>query len=222
MSQQFDVRTERSGGWSAFAFIVVAVVAGGATGATPAMDTPPGILAASIGDHRTSMLVGAWLQFFILAFWLWYVAGLGTYLTQRSGPDDSLPEYARLAGVSFGVIWTINAAISAAIAYPAPDGIAPIALKALVDVNTMISAISFMPAAVFAFAASHSMRRHRSAPLATIILGYLSAVLLGAVTLTLFGRDAFGPYGNASLIGLVPFFIWIASTGIVLVRNRAS
>jgi len=219
-----NVHAERSAGWSALSFAVIVIVATLPSLGFPPLGTSPANLAAYVDTHRAGLLWGAWLTFPAGAFFLWFVAGLRTYLQQGGGRQEGLPDYAFAAGILAVATALVQACLQSAFAYAPPDAFQANGLASLYyALLFMLNGLGFAPIAIFLFAAAHSMRRHASAPGWLAWLGYIAAAGAGLATLTIFFTNpALSPTGAAgAAIGALPALIWVIATGIVMIRTPA-
>src|SRR5580692_10371334 len=84
-----NVHAERSAGWSVLCYVAVLVIATFLNSGMPGMDVKPSDAALAFDQHRFSLLLGAWLTFPAVAFFLWFLVGLRTYLIDS--PASSTP-----------------------------------------------------------------------------------------------------------------------------------
>ncbi len=218
----FDVRAEHSAGWSAFAYIIVVVIAGLIPGNPPAINAAPTDIGAWVNTHQQSLLIAAWLSFPGLAFFLWYVVGLRAHLMAAPGQNEGLGTYFMIAGVVAAALAVLNAFFQALLGYRAAELAGP-EVRVLYDAFALSGVLLYAPLAVYTYAASYSALRHHSFPRAFSWFGYLSAVLLAISTLSIFFKDgALRPNAGIPLIAFVLYAIWTVWTGIVLVRQPRS
>ncbi|MHB8147181.1 MAG: hypothetical protein ACYDGM_07995 [Vulcanimicrobiaceae bacterium] len=211
---------ERSSGYAAFAYVLVVLVAGLLPGNPPAVNDTPGAIAGWVAQHQGGLLVAAWLSFPGLAFFLWYVVGLRAYLHDAPGQDEGLGTYVLAAGVLAGAFALLNAFFQAVLGYRATE-LGPNEVRVLYDAFALSGTLLFAPLAIFTFAASHSARRHGSFSGAFAGFGYLTALLLGLCTLSIFFKDGpLRPNAELVLVGLFAYGIWTIWTGVTLVKRR--
>ena len=217
-----NVHAERSAGWSVLCYVAVLIVATFVTSPLAPPTNDPARLMLLLEGHRSTLLLGAWLTFPALAFFLWFLVGFQGYLRGGTGRQEGLATLALIAGVVMATLQLIAAALESLVAYVPPDvfqagGFAGIyAAFLFVQVG-----LGYVPASIFFFAAGHSMRRHHSAPTWLAWLGYLAAVGSAIATLSIFYTDpimspnAAGP----GALGALPAAIFLIATGVVLVRT---
>jgi len=211
---------ERSSGYAAFAYVVVVLVAGLLPGSPPAVNAAPATIAAWVAQHENELLLAAWLSFPGLAFFLWYVVGLRAYLHDAPGQDEGLGTYMLAAGVLAGAFALLNAFFQAVLGYRAAE-LGPNEVRVLYDGFGLSGTLLFAPLAIFTFAASHSARRHGSFSGAFGGFGYVTAVLLGLSTLSIFFKDGpLRPNDEMVLVALLAYGIWTVWTGLTLVKRR--
>src|SRR5580692_11937679 len=97
-----NVHAERSAGWSVLCYVAVLVIATILNGGMPGMDQKPSDAALAFDQHRFALLCAAWLTFPAVAFFLWFLVGLRTYLIAAPGRQEGLPPFALIAGVVMG------------------------------------------------------------------------------------------------------------------------
>jgi hypothetical protein len=220
-----NVHAERSAGWSVMCFVLLIVVSAAVTGPLPDVTTAPAAQAAYMDTHRAGLLWGAWLTFPAAAFFLWFLAGLRSFLRAAPGRQEGLPEFAFGAGIAVVAVALVTACLQTAVAYvPArlyvTDGLAGV-YAALVFVT---SGLGWAPIAIFLFAAAHSMRRHGSAPQALALLGYFAAFTSALAAFSIFFTSAtLSPTGITTvLLGAIPSVLWLIGTGLTLIRIKES
>jgi hypothetical protein len=216
-----NVHAERSAGWSVLCYVALLVLATFLTNGMPSLTYKPAVAALSIDSHRFSLLLGAWITFPASAFFLWFLVGLRSYLSNAPGRQEGLPTFALVAGVIMVANSLWSAGMLTAALYAAPDLFGSHALSSIFDAYFFTQGgLGYAPVAIFIFAAAHSMRRHERAPAWLAGLGYVAALGAGIATLSIFfGSDSImapsqpGP----GYVGAVPSAIWLLATGLVLV-----
>ena len=177
---------------------------------------------AFLDAHRVAWMLGAWLTFPELAFFLWFMAGLAAYLRRASSRLDGLMLY-MLAGaigtVAAGLIATTLQIVLGVI--PFAD-LGPAAVRALY-VAWLASGVPvlFMPLAATLFAAAEGLRSDTSAPVWLAGSAYATMFLcvLGTIT-TFFVSGPFALNGPVGYLAFFAFAIWLLLTSIHLIRSR--
>src|SRR5580704_18649218 len=220
-----NVHAERSAGWSVLCYVAVLVIATFLNSGMPGMDVKPSDAALAFDQHRFSLLLGAWLTFPAVAFFLWFLVGLRTYLIAAPGRQEGLPTFALIAGVVMAASSLWAACLEIAAVYLPPDSFTANGLAGVFDAFVFVQGgLGYAPVAIFLFAAAHSMRRHDSAPPWLAWLGYLAALGEAIATLSVFitSTDAFMAPGQPGpgLFGAIPAAIWRVCTGVVLIQSK--
>lgn len=219
-----NVHAERSAGWSVLCYVAVVIVAGWLAHPMPPIGSRPLATALLIDSHRFGLQLSAWLAFPAAAFFLWFLVGLRSYLSNAPGRQEGLPTFALVAGVIMVATSLWASALLTAVLYPLPDIFKLNALQSIFEAFAFTQGgLGYAPVAIFLFAAAHSMRRHDRAPAWLAWLGYIAA--LGSVisTLSIFFTDPFmapGQPGEA-LFGELPAGVWLIATGVVLVSQSS-
>jgi len=217
-----NVRAERSAGWSAICFVVVAAIAFSLAGPLPDLHATPAAIASYFDAHRAGLLWSAWLTLPAAGLYLWFLVGLTTYLTEAPGRQEGLAMLAFAAGVLIAAESFATAFLQSALAYGPTGTFVANSLQSLyIAFIFSMSGLGWAPVAIFFFAASHSMRRHRSAPSWLAYFGYFASFTASVASLSIFFHDpSLSPTGfGCALLGAVPAFIWLLGTGFVLVRT---
>ena len=161
-----NVHAERSAGWSVLCYVAVLLLATLLNSGMPSTHIRASDVALALDSHRFSLLLGAWLTFPAMAFFLWFLVGLRSYLSHaREGRQEGLPTFALIAGVVMMACAIFAAALATAAIYASPDTFKDNALAGIYDTFVfMQGGLGYAPVSVFLLAAAHSMRRHESAP----------------------------------------------------------
>lgn len=215
-----NVYAERSAGWSAICYVAVLVLATFLTNGMPSLTYKPLDAALAIDAHRAGLLWGAWLTFPAAAFFLWFLVGLRSYLSNAPGRQEGLPTFAMLAGVVMMAISLFSASLLTAALYAAPDTFKAHALSGIFDAFYFTQGgLGYAPVSIFLFAAATSMRRHERAPAWLAWLGYLAALGAALATLSIFFNDqVMAPsQPGPGLFGAIPAAFWLIATGLVLI-----
>lgn len=216
----YNVAVERSAGWAGIAFIVITIAAAFLPGVPPAPDTPPAVVGAWLDAHHTMWMLGAWLIFPAVAFFLWWLVQLRAYLRLAPQTDDGLPTYMLAAGVAAAAIVTIIATVQIVLGMRPAAERSPQTIAVLFDTFNAFGAMIFIPTAVMVFAGSHSGRRHGSLPNALAYFGYLATLGAAISTASVFFTSGFMAIGGVGtvVLGLLPLSIWVVWTSIALIR----
>jgi Domain of unknown function (DUF4386) len=218
-----NVHAERSAGWSVLCYVAVLVIATFLNGGMPGMDVKPSDAALAFDQHRFTLLWGAWLTFPAVAFLLWFLVGLRSYLRAGPGPQEGLPTFALVAGVVMAASSLWAACLQTAAVYFSPDTFAANGLSGIFDAFVFVQGgLGYAPVAIFLFAAAHSMRRHESAPKWLAMLGYLASFGAALATFSIFFSSGDMAPGGAGpgVVGALPAAAWLIATGIVLIQNK--
>lgn len=219
-----NVSAERSAGWSALCYVATLVLATFLTSGMPSLNYKPIDAALAIDSHRFGLLCGAWLTFPAAAFFLWFLVGLRTYLSNAPGRQEGLPTFAFAGGVIMVATSLTSAALLTSALYAPPDVFKAHALAGVFDASFFLQGgLGYAPVSIFLFAAAHSMRRHDRAPIWLAWLGYFASLGAGIATLSIFFDDPFmapsqpGP----GLFGAIPAAVWLVATGLVLILQSS-
>ena len=218
-----NVHAERSAGWSVLCYVAVLVIATFLNSGMPGMDLKPSDAALAFDQHRFTLLLGAWLTFPAVAFLLWFLVGLRSYLTAAPGPQEGLPTFALVAGVVMAASSLWAACLQTAAVYFSPDTFAANGLTGIFDAFVFVQGgLGYAPVAIFLFAAAHSVRRHGSAPQWLATLGYFASVGAALATFSIFFSSGDMAPGGAGpgIVGALPAAAWLIATGIVLIQNK--
>jgi hypothetical protein len=220
----YNVAVERSAGWSGIAFILIVLVSSFLPGVPPTPDTAPATVGAWLDAHHTMWMLGAWLSFPAVAFFLWWLVQLRAFLRLVPQIDDGLPTYMLGAGIVASALVILISLTQIVLGMRPSAERSPQAIGVLFDTFNAGGAMIFIPSTIMVFAASHSGRRHGSLPVPLCYLGYLSAIGCAISTLTVFSTTGFMAIGGAGtiILGLLPFAIWVIWTSAVLIRAPRS
>jgi hypothetical protein len=217
-----NVSAERSAGWSVLCYVAVLVVATLLNNGMPSLASRTIDIALAIDSHRFSLLLSAWLTFPAAAFFLWFLVGLRSYLSNAPGRQEGLPTFALIAGVVMVTTALWSASLLTAALYAVPDVFQGRGFAGIYDAFIFAQGgLGYAPASIFLFAAAHSMRRHDRAPKWLAMLGYLASAGTALASLSIFFNDLLMAPGQPGpgLIGAVPAAIWLVATGIVLIAQ---
>ena len=206
-------------------FVVVLVISVALLGPMPDLGTSAAYQAAYFQAHHGALLWSAWLTFPAAAFFLWFLVGLRAYLRSAPGRQEGLPDFAFASGIVLVVLAFVGAFFQSAVVYPPPQAYVPNGLAAVyVAMIFTQSGLGWAPVAIFLFAASHSMRRHDSAPAGLALLGYFAAFTAGVASFSpFFNEPPLSPTGlTTELLGGVPGMLWLIGTGFTLLGIKES
>lgn len=217
-----NVSAERSAGWSVLCYVAVLVVATFLNNGMPSLASRPLDAALTIDSHRFGLLLAAWLTFPAAAFFLWFLVGLRSYLSNAPGRQEGLPTFALVAGIVMVATSLWAASLLTAALYAVPDVFKARSMMGIYDAFIFAQGgLGYAPVSIFLFAAAHSMRRHDRAPLWLAWLGYLAAFGTAIATLSIFATDQLMAPGQPGpgYFGAVPAAIWLIATGVVLIAQ---
>lgn len=215
--------TERSAGWAGiFSLIAVAIALFLPGGSLPSAADSGQAVGAFIDAHHAAWMIGAWLTFPEMVFFLWFAIGLRSYLRRGGDRVESLNLLmlsGALATVAGGLIATTLQIVIGIV--PAHD-LGVQGVRALY-VGWLASGVPvvFMPLALMLFAAARSMHVHRSAPGWLVGIGYVAAAgsVLGSFT-TFFSTGIIALNGPVGYLAFFLFALWVVLTSALLVRKR--
>lgn len=213
----------RSAGWAGVLCIAVVAIALFVPGfPLPSAADSGAAVNAFLDAHRAAWMLGAWLTFLELLFFLWFTAGLYTYLRQSAGRSEGLMLFmlaGAISAVAAGLIATTLQIVLGVV--PFAD-LGPAAVRALY-VAWLVSGVPvlFMPLAAMLFAAAEGLRTNRSAPRWLAGFGYAAMLCCILATVTTFFIS--GPLALNGPIGYIAFFVfaaWMILTSIHLIGSR--
>jgi hypothetical protein len=214
--------SSRSAGWAGILCVAVVTIALFAPGfPLPSAADSGTSVNAFLDAHHAAWMLGAWLTFLELLFFLWFTAGLYAYLRQSAGLSEGLMLFmlaGAISAVAAGLIATTLQIVLGLIPF-ADLGAA--AVRALY-VAWLVSGVPvlFMPLAAMLFAAAEGLRTDRLAPRWLAAFGYAAMLCCILATLTTFFIS--GPLGLNGPIGYIAFFVfaaWMILTSIHLIRS---
>jgi hypothetical protein len=209
----------RSKGWAGLAFVVLAIVSVALSGArTPEANAGTAAIAAYLDAHRHGLLVAGWLSFPTVAFFLWFVVGVSSYLRRMSAQDEGLPTYAFTSGIFTSAVAFIGGLLGTALVF------APVVDKSDLQFLWALTSLAngtfvAMGVAIFAFAVAHSMRRHNSGPQWLVWLGYITALGEAVVSFGMFYPSdiVLGAPIVGLLLGFILFAVWMVGVSAILI-----
>ncbi len=220
-----NVHAERSAGWSVLCYVALLVAATMLNNGMPSVDERGPTTALLIDSHRYALLFSAWLTFPAIGFFLWFLVGLRSYLSNAPGRQEGLPTFAMIAGILMTAFSLFAVSLETVALYVSPDTYSRNGLEAIYNAFIFTQGgLGYAPVAIFLFAAAHSMRRHDSAPRWLALLGYVAAAGAAIATLSIFftATDSFMAPGQLGpgVLGAVPTAVWLVATGLVLIQSR--
>lgn len=207
----------RSKGWAGIAFVVLIVASVVLGGTPPDANAAPASIAAYLSTHRHALLVGGWLSFPTVAFFLWFVVGIARYLRRMSAQDEGLPTFALASGIYTAAVAFVASLVNTALAF-APVG--PGGLQFLWALGALANgAFLAMGLAIFVYACTHSMRRHKSGATWLVGLGYLTVAGEAIMSFGVFYPSgvALGNNVTGLVLGFVLFAIWMIAVSATLI-----
>jgi hypothetical protein len=186
-----------------FAFVVVSGVAAALVGDGPGASASSTEVADYFDDEHSRVLTAAYLQGLALAFFVWFLAGLGWRLHSAGTPLRARVAYG--AGLVATVLYAQSSVVLGALAFRATDDGA--VAQSLFDVALFSQNAAAFPVAALVAVASP---RWFGLPLAAIFL---------VDGLTYAGDGFWAPDGDYSRVAYLGFLAWTAATsGRMLVR----
>lgn len=176
-------------------------------------------ISAFISAHYVAWMLGAWLTFAELVFFLWFTVGLRNWLDRRGIGENGLPLLmlaGAVAAVAAGLIATTLQVVLGIVPAPQLGG-----QTKVLYVGWLVSGVPvlFMPLALMQFAATRAMQRVAGVPAWLTGVGYAGAAVSAIATLTTF--YASGPLALSGPAGYVAFFVfavWIVLVSLRLIR----
>jgi hypothetical protein len=212
-----DRRWLRYAAAAGIASVVLTVVSAFLPGAPPAPDDPLPDIKAYYADHRTALLLAAYLGGLGVALSLWFIAALRGVLRRAEGGEGTLALAMFAGGLVVNALALLGAIVTATLAFNAnrDDG----TLRLAVDLGNMVFALLYFPWALFTAAASAVMLRTAVFPrplgwagLVVSVVMLVSAAGLGQTS----GALAAG--GVVSFLAFLLGMAWIVVTAVLLLR----
>jgi hypothetical protein len=219
----YDAHAQRSKGWSGLAFVAVVIASVFVGGMPPAATASGSEIASYAQSHTFGVLLSVWLALPAAVFFLWFAVGMRAYLARPTGPDEGLPMYALVSGVTAVVVSLGGAALTGGAVYSAMTHASTSALPLLWSTATILNGpVIFVATSAFVFASAHSMRRHGTGAPWLANWGYATAIVSFVATLSLFfPAGSMSMTGTVPLLGLLLFLIWMIGTSVVLIRQAS-
>jgi len=215
------MRDERT--WTQYAaiagivFVVLTIVGAFLPGQPPKPDDSIATIRSFYADHRSAILLSAYVGGVATAFGLWYIAALSVVVRRAEGGGGILALTTFAGGAVTSVVGVIGLLVSAALAYSSrSDDV----LRTMFDFGNMSFALIMFPWAVFTAAASVVMIRTGLfarwlgwAGIAAAALMLISAAGLGQTS------GAWAAAGAVSIVTFIVGMIWILATAIFMLRS---
>lgn len=218
-----SVVSPRSAGWAAILCIAVVAIALFVPGyPLPSAADSGASVSAFLDAHRSAWLLGAWLTFPELAFFLWFFIGLRAYLRKTADVDEGLMLYMLAGAISTVAAGLVATTLQIVLGVLPSAALGAVAVKTLY-VGWLASGVPvlFMALAATLFPAAVALKSNPEAPASLAIFGYAATVfcVLGTVT-TFFVSGPFALNGPVGYIAFFVFAVWAILTGIHLIRSR--
>ena len=191
----------------------------------PAADDSLRQIQAYFGEHRDGLLMAGYVTGLALAFALWFVGTLRSYLAQAEGGTGRLASVAYGGGLVAGAMALVGTAVTSALAFSvaqnAVPGSQPV-LRALFDLGNMAFSLAWFPIVVLVGATALVSYRTGALPVwHARISGALSIAFIVAATSAFVERGALAAGGAYGYVMFLLFVAWILVTSIlVLQRTR--
>ncbi len=197
--------------------VILTVLGAFLPGAPPQPDDPLGDIRAYFADHRTALLIAAYLGGLSAILSLWFIAGLRTVLRRAEGGDGTLALAMFAGGLVVNGMALLGTVLSATLAFNADrdDGV----FRTVYDLGNMTFAVLYFPWALFTAAAAVVMIR------TGVLARWLGWAGLVVAVVMLVGAAGLGQTSGAwaagGVISFVAFLLgmaWILVTSIVMLR----
>ena len=172
-------------------------------------------------DHRRALLAAGYVSGLALAFGLWFLGSLRSFLRAGEGGTGRLSTVAFGAGLVTGAMALVSTMASSAITFKLAglQGTA-VVVRALFDLSSMATGLLWFPAAVWAAATGTVAWRTGVLP-----KWYAQITLLAAVAFIVDALSVYvdsGPLATGGAYGLVAFIafgLWVLVTSILIVQR---
>lgn len=220
---QTNADTGSESRWDAATGIIAAIlllVAFGLPGAPPKADDSISKISSFFVDKRDELVGGDFLLGLGIAFFLWFLAALRSYLRAAEGGEG------RLSGAAFGGglvgvgLLMAGVAVVNGLAFRTNAAADPTVVRLLFDVSNSLFAMVSFPMAVFAAAVSVSAARTGAFAPWLYWTGSLVALLqlVGGLSL-LATHGAFQAGGPIAFIGPLAFLAWVVALSVTMIRR---
>ena len=174
-------------------------------------------------DRKTSVLVGFLVLWVGIAFFLWFIGALRSFLRRHEGGDGRLSATAFGAGIAAMAVVLVTTAIPASLAYNVAATGPTEAMKALFDLGTLSAVLTGPPAAVLIGATSLIVLRHGALPVWTAWFGIVVALLNIAGTAAIFRTTGFlSPTGPLGFVAFGTVMLWIIAVAATMLPRIGS
>ena len=217
--------SDRSAGWAGILCVIAVAIALFLPGpALPSAADSGTAIATFIADHNFAWMLGAWLTFPEMVFFLWFAVALRNVLIRNGAGGGGLPLYmlgGAIATIAAGLIATTLQVVL---------GIVPSQELGVIQTKTLyvgwlVSGVPvlFMPLAMMQFAATLGMQKYALAPSWLTGIGYAGAAVSAIATVTTF--YAAGVMALNGPVGYLAFFIfalWVVLVSLRLISRHRS
>jgi hypothetical protein len=202
-------------------FVLVAVSVLIVPEAPPKADDPIAKITAYFTEHRKALLVSGYLSGLALAFGLWFLGSLRSFLRAAEGGTGRLSAVAFGAGLLSGAMaLAATSVVSAAAFRVAGTQGSEAVMRAMFDLFSMASAMLWFPIAVWAAATGVVIWRTGALPQWFAQISLLAALAFLVAATSLYVDSGFLAAGGVyQFIAFVAFGLWVLVTSILLVQR---
>jgi hypothetical protein len=180
---------------------------------------------AYLGEHRTGVLVQAYLFTLATGFLLWFAGSVRTHLRRNEDGSTRLSDIAfggAIVGAAMLALCSVMLATAAFRADAAPIGDN---IRLMTDLGSIAFAMAGVPFAVFVGATAIVSYRSGAFPIVHAAAGAVLTVALGATPLLMFRDTGFfslnDPFNGLAVI-LFAFMAWELATSVLLIVGEAA
>jgi uncharacterized membrane protein YhaH (DUF805 family) len=177
-------------------------------------------IAAYFSDHRTAILIAAYLAGIALILFIWFVAILARRL--RDAGEPRLGATVLVAGAATLGVAAVSDTIITTLSWRIADDADADTVKAIFEVQSGLMTRIWFPIAALILAVAAAEWRSQLRPL-WYVAGSLAITLFLLVTAAAWAREGFfSPTGVPSMpfIAIILFLIWVLVTSVLLLRER--
>ena len=213
-----EMKWERLGAATGILFVALLLVSVFMVPAPPAADASTSSIVTYYGDHRSALLVSAYLSGLAGVAFLWFLGSLVMALRRGEGDHARLSLICLVGGACTAAVAFATTGISASLAYGTNIHGDAGAVRALYDLNLIAGVFIAFTLAVFVAAGSIVMIRSGAVSRWLGEAGVVLAIFLLVVGGSFASSGPFAPSGAIGLIGLLAFALWtlIASVRLVM------